>query len=437
MAGEGRVQICFNGLAVLGHLVQRGRQRGDFRPLLGGLLLEQPLLGPESQGLALRLARRGYQGGGALLGRFQLLAQAGQRLAQLGDSGLLFGNLPHNAAAAAVLILQLLPDPLDVAAGIVQTAAADGNLPLLLVQRVLLPGDLLPLLLQEQILLIQLQGQPVGPVIEGVELGVALLQLPGRGRVVGFGLLGRRRQPFEILEPDRNLQSFELGPKGQIFFRLLGLGPQGLHLQLQLRDLVVDAEQIVLGGRQTALGLLLAVAVFRDAGGLLEDLPAVGTLDGQNLVNAALTDIGIALLAQTGIHKHLVDIPEPGGLTINIVFTLAGAVIAPGHHDLGRIHRQRSIGIIKHQRGLGKPDLPALLRASEDHVLHLGAPQGFGAHLAHHPADGVGNIRFSAAVGADNGCDITVKSEDGLVRERLEALDFERFQIHAYTSPLF
>ena len=73
---------------------------------------------------------------------------------------------------------------------------------------------------------------------------------------------------------------------------------RGLHLELQLVNLIVDAHQILLGALQLALGLLLPVAVAGDAGGLLKDLPAVGGLDGQDLVNFALADDGVALPAQ-------------------------------------------------------------------------------------------------------------------------------------------
>ncbi len=62
--------------------------------------------------------------------------------------------------------------------------------------------------------------------------------------------------------------------------------PQGLHLELQLGDLVVDAHQVLVGALQLALGLLLPVAEAGDTGGLLKDLPAVGALDGQDLVDA-------------------------------------------------------------------------------------------------------------------------------------------------------
>ena len=106
-----------------------------------------------------------------------------------------------------------------------------------------------------------------------------LLKDKGGGAVVFFGLLGGLGKPLQALDPECDLKPLELVAEGKVFFRLFGLLAQGLDLELKLGDLVADAKQIVLGALQAALGLLLAVAVFRDARGLLKDLAAVGALE--------------------------------------------------------------------------------------------------------------------------------------------------------------
>ena len=246
-------------------------------------------------------------------------------------------------------------------------------------------------------------------MVEGVEFGVLLLQLLRSGSIVGLGLLGRRGQSFQVLEPQGDLQPLELLPQGQILPGLFRLDSQRLHLQLQLRDFVVDAQEVFLGGGQPPLRLFLPVPVLGNTGSLLEDLPAVRAFDGQNLIDPALADVGVALFAQARVHEHLIDIPQAGGLAVNIVFAFAGAVIPARDHNLRRIHREAAVLIVQNQRRLGKAHLAALLGAAEDHVLHLRPAQRLGTHLAHDPADGVGNIRFAAAVGADDGGDIAVK----------------------------
>ena len=81
--------------------------------------------------------------------------------------------------------------------------------------------------------------------------------------------------------------------------------------------------------------------------------------------------------------------------------------------------------VVDDQRHLREAQSPPLLRAAEDHVLHLGAAQRTAALLAHDPEDGVGNVGLSGAVGAYDGRDILFECEPGLVREGLEALDLE------------
>ena len=168
------------------------------------------------------------------------------------------------------------------------------------------------------------------------------------------------------------------------------------------------------------------MAVAGDAGRLLKDLPAVGRLDGQDLVDLALTDDRVALPAQTGVHEQLVDVPEPHGVAVDEVFTLPRAVVPPGDHDLTLLHVEEAARVVQHQRDLRKAQLLAPLGTAEDDVLHLAAPEGLGGLLPHDPADGVGDVGLSTAVGAHDGGDILVEGEDRLVREGFEPLDFQR-----------
>ena len=161
--------------------------------------------------------------------------------------------------------------------------------------------------------------------------------------VVLLGLSRGGAEFFQVVQPHSNLDATQLLTEGQIFFRLFRLLPQRLHLQFQLRDLVADAQKIVLRRGQAALRFLLAVAVFGNAGSFLEDLPAVGAFQGKDLVDTALADVGIALTAQARVHKQLVDIAQAHGLPVDVEFTLAAAVIAAGDHQLVGIILQRPV----------------------------------------------------------------------------------------------
>ena len=84
-------------------------------------------------------------------------------------------------------------------------------------------------------------------------------------------------------------------------------------------------------------------------------------------------------------------------------------------------------GVVQDEGHLGIPRLAALSSAAEDHILHLPSPQGPGGLLPHNPADGVGDIGFSAAVWPYDGGDVLPKGEHRLVRKGLEALDLQCF----------
>ena len=248
-----------------------------------------------------------------------------------------------------------------------------------------------------------------------------------RGGVIALQLQRGGFQILQVLQPNGDLQHTQLVAQHQIFLRRCRLLAQRLHLQLQLRDLIVDAHQIFLGALELALGFLLAVAEFGDTCRLLKDLPAIAALDGQYLVDLALTDDGISLTAHTGVHEQLVDVLQAHGLLVDVILRFTAAVIAAGHRHLRLVPVEDMLGIVDDQRHLRKAHLAALFRAAEDHILHLGAAELAAVLLAHDPADGIGNIGLTAAVGAHNGGDVLTEVQYRFIGKRLKALDFQRF----------
>ena len=69
--------------------------------------------------------------------------------------------------------------------------------------------------------------------------------------------------------------------------------------------------------------------------------------------------------------------------------------------------------------------------AVEDHVLHLGAAQGPGALLAQHPADRIGDVALSAAVGADDGRDPAAELQFSFLGKGFEPLHLQLRQSHS------
>ena len=173
------------------------------------------------------------------------------------------------------------------------------------------------------------------------------------------------------------------------------------------------------------------MTVFGNTGSLLKDLTAVSALQGQNFIDSALTDIGIALPTQAGIHKQFIDVTQAGGLLVDIVFAVTAAVIPAGDHHLVGIVGQSTVRVIQSEGCFGKAYGRTLLGTAEDHVFHFCTTKCLGALLAHNPQNSIGNIGFTGAVWANDGSNIVAKANEGLVREGLEALHLQRFQIHS------
>ena len=242
------------------------------------------------------------------------------RLQGAGTVGL-FGHL-HTQARNAV-------------GAVLQVRAHDGRGALALGGGTLSLGDLLACALGLQILLAHLLRDILRRCIELLELALCASEVFLRGLIIAVHGLGLRVQPVERLHPDGNLRAFELVAQTEVLLRRLGLLAQGLDLQLQLIDLVVDAQEVFLRAGELALRLLLAVAVARDAGRFLKDLAALVALAGDDLGDAALPDDRVPIAAEACVHEQLIDVAQAACLAVDIIFALAAPVIAAGDHDLG------------------------------------------------------------------------------------------------------
>jgi len=215
---------------------------------------------------------------------------------------------------------------------------------------------------------------------------------------------------------------------------LLGLLGQRFHVGGELADDVRDAQQVLLGLLEPTLGLALSRLVAGDAGGLLEQGAPVLGLGGENLVDAALPDDGVVLLAHAGVQEQVLHILQPAGYLVDEVLALAGPVHTAGDHDLREVEGQGAVAVIQHQRDLREAHGPLSVAASEDDVCHGTAPQRPGRLLAQHPADRIGHVGLAGTVRSDNSGDARGKLQLRLFREGLEAKDLQTLQVQ-YSLP--
>ena len=403
------------------------------RPGLGGLgLVETDLgiqpfqLGGKVPGAFCRLLHLGEEG-------VQLGGKVGGEGFQPGELGLPGGLLPHKILPRARLLLQLLPAAAEIILVVADMGLVDGDVG----PQVALPlfglAEILPESLPFQLLFVELVGEGGGTGLKGLGL-----PLPGREHPFGVVIVDPRLgegvlELVQAIEPDTDLQHPELVPVDEEALGLFGLSLQRAHLAFQLGEDIPDADEIFLTGGQLALALLLPVAELGDAGGFLEDLPAVGAFYREDLVDSPLADNRIAVPTQTGVHEQLVDVPETDGLAVDVKLALAGAVIAAGDHHLAELHREAPVGVVHHQGHLAEALGAAAGRAAEDDVFHLAAPEGLGALLPQDPADGVHDVALAAAVGADDGGDAPAEVHERLVRKGFETLDLDGLEEHPLT----
>ena len=170
---------------------------------------------------------------------------------------------------------------------------------------------------------------------------------------------------------------------------------QGTKTAIELLQDVIQALDILQRALKLLVRLVLAGAELDDAGGLLKDLAAILGFAGQDLINAALADDGVALLADAGIAEQINDVAQTAGRTVEEVLALAVAVDAAGHHDLRVLHGELAVLVIEDQRHFAVGQRLTLLGAVEDDVRHGRTAQRLRTLLTQHPAHCVADIALA------------------------------------------
>ena len=253
------------------------------------------------------------------------------------------------------------------------------------------------------------------------------------------GLLGRRQLGARGLPAADQQGRFGLAPGGAqlaVALRLARLLAQAAMLLLERGQEVLQPDQIGFGRLQLELGLVASGLQAGDACGRLEQPPPIGGLGLDQAADLALAHDRGAARARGRIGEQQLDVarahlaavdPErraeaasdpPGQLELVVVAELRPCPVDPPqlHRDVGEI-------VSRPRRGAG-----------EDHVVHLAAAQAARRGLAHHPAQGLDEVRLAAAVRTHDPGQAGLDQQLGRVDERLESGQAQLGDLHRVSS---
>ena len=192
--------------------------------------------------------------------------------------------------------------------------------------------------------------------------------------------------------------------------------------------------EVVLRPRQLQLRAPAPLAVLAEAGSLLDQQPAVARLRGHDRLHPPLRDDRVHLLAEAGVRQQLEHVGQPAAGAVDAVLALPCPVQPPHDRDLAGRQLDRAGGVVEDHLDLGLGPRLHPVRAGEDHVLHRLAAHRQRRLLAHRPQHGVGDVRLAAPVRPHHHRHAGRELQPRAVRERLEALQRDRPQVH-FTSP--
>ena len=233
---------------------------------------------------------------------------------------------------------------------------------------------------------------------------------------------------FHLIRADQEqVQVQHLQPGGQVQVNpgVLRVLFQRAETVLQFIQQVIHPGNVFLGTGQLLVRFFLAGTELDDTRGLLKDLAAVLSLAGQDFINAALADNGIALLADTGIAEQIHDVLQAAGRAVQEIFAFPAAVNPAGHLNLRIVQGKAFIFIVKDKGNFTVTEGLSALCAAENHVLHAGAAQDFRALLTEHPAHCVAYIAFSGSVGSHDRGDAFLEDNLSPLRKGLESVELQ------------
>ena len=160
---------------------------------------------------------------------------------------------------------------------------------------------------------------------------------------------------------------------------------------------------------------------------LVKKFPALLGLTAQDLVDLALSDDGIAFLADAGIVKQFIHVFQTAGTVVDHIFAFPGTVKPPCHGHFLKINGKLTVSVIQCDRHIGIAQRLPHLRTGKNNVLHGRAPKLFYLLFPQHPAHRIRHVAFAGAVRPHNAGNAVVEFKGNFIGKGLKALYFYTF----------
>ena len=172
---------------------------------------------------------------------------------------------------------------------------------------------------------------------------------------------------------------------------------------------IAEAHEISLVFTQFPEGFLLPRAILRDTCRFLKKNAAVLRTAVKNVIQSVLSDNAHAVMPNPRICKELIDVLDATARVIQIYLTVAIPIETSLNNNLIIINRKCLISIIKNQYNFSDAERTPCCRTGKDDVLRAQSAQHADVLFAKDPTNRICNVAFSAAIGAHNGSNPTVK----------------------------
>lgn len=243
-------------------------------------------------------------------------------------------------------------------------------------------------------------------------------------------------EDVELVAGELGFEVLEFGDELFVAAGFAGLALERTDLTFDLADEVGGPEEVLFRLIEFTEGFLLLAFEPGDAGGFFEDETAVFGFAAEDLGDVALGHDRVARLAHAGAGEELLDVLEAAGGFIEEVLAAAVAEDAAGDGDFVEVEvdaggaEDFGIDIANGEGDFGHSERFPAVCTVEDDVGHLAATEGFGGLFSENPADGVGDVGFTAAVGADDAGDTPLKVQGGFIGEGFEPQHGQVLQEH-------